>query len=98
MVFDRQPWQWRDFTIRDNPRSAIAPDCFKVALSTPGHSGTWVLDPNASGDSTATLAGAILLKQVGSVNEESPRHKGWGVSKCSIAVDARFQDECPRIL
>ncbi len=37
------------------------------------------------GDSTSTLAGAILLKQVGSVNEESPRHKGWGVSKKPVA-------------
>jgi putative transposase len=43
----------------------------KNALSTLGHSGTWVTDPNASGDSTSTLAGAILLKQVESVNEES---------------------------
>jgi putative transposase len=32
-----------------------------------------VKDPNASGDSTSTLAGAILLGQVGSMNEESPR-------------------------
>jgi putative transposase len=44
----------------------------KLALSTTGHVGTWVIDPNASGDSTSTLAGAILQKQVGSVNEESP--------------------------
>jgi putative transposase len=43
----------------------------KLALSTTGHVGTWVYDPNASGDSTSTLAGAILLKQVGSMNEES---------------------------
>jgi putative transposase len=43
----------------------------ELALSTTGHVGTWVLDPNASGDSTATLAGAILLEQVGFVNEES---------------------------
>jgi putative transposase len=45
----------------------------KLALSTTGHVGTWVVDPNASGDSTSTLAGAILLKHVGSMNEESPR-------------------------
>jgi len=38
-----------------------------------GHTGTWVLDPNALGDSTATLVGAILSEQVGSMNEESPR-------------------------
>ena len=43
----------------------------KLALSTTGHVGTWVKDPNASGDSTSTLAGAILLEQVGSMNEES---------------------------
>ena len=52
----------------------------KLALSTIGHMGTWVKDfgvsaqsndPNASGDSTSTLAGAILLEQVGSMNEES---------------------------
>jgi len=61
----------------------------KLALSTTGHVGTWVddfgvsaqsnaersrsIDPNASGDSTSTLAGAILSKQVGSMNEESSR-------------------------
>jgi putative transposase len=44
----------------------------KLALSTTGHVGTWVLNPNASGDSTSTLVGVILLGQVGSVNEESP--------------------------
>ncbi len=44
----------------------------KLALSTVGHTGTWILDPNASGDSTSTRVGAILSEQVGSVNEESP--------------------------
>ncbi len=53
----------------------------KLALSTTGHVGTWILDfgvsaqsnhPNASGDSTSTLIGAILSGQVGSMNEESP--------------------------
>src|SRR4028119_1742220 len=52
----------------------------ELALSTTGHVGTWVKDfgvsaqsndPNASGDSTSTLAGAILPEQVGSMNEES---------------------------
>src|SRR4028119_2409243 len=43
----------------------------KLALSTTGHVGTWVIDPNASGDSTSTLIGAILPGQVGSMNEES---------------------------
>jgi putative transposase len=32
----------------------------KLALSTVGHTGTWVLDLNALGDSTSILAGAIL--------------------------------------
>jgi putative transposase len=44
----------------------------ELALSTTGHVGTWVIDPNASGDSTATLVGAILPEQAGSMNEESP--------------------------
>jgi putative transposase len=48
----------------------------KLALSTTGHVGTWINHPNASGDSTSTLAGAILLGQVGSVNEESPHECG----------------------
>ena len=43
----------------------------KLALSTTGHVGTWILDPNASGDSTSTLVGVIRLGQVGSMNEES---------------------------
>jgi putative transposase len=44
----------------------------KLALSMVGHTGTWVLNPNASGDSTSTLIGENLLGQVGSMNEESP--------------------------
>jgi len=48
----------------------------KIALSTIGHMGTWVKDPNALGDSTSTLAGAILSKQVESMNEESPLLEG----------------------
>jgi putative transposase len=54
----------------------------KLALSTTGHVGTWVLNPNAlprfahhasqTGDSTSTLIGAIPTEQVGSMNEESP--------------------------
>jgi putative transposase len=45
----------------------------KVALSTVGHTGTWINNPNASGDLAATLVGVILSGQVGSVNEESSR-------------------------
>ncbi|MCT7951885.1 transposase [Ancylothrix sp. C2] len=44
----------------------------KLALSTVGHTGTWVLDPNATGDLTSTLIGAVLSGQVESLNEESP--------------------------
>jgi putative transposase len=43
----------------------------KLALSTTGHVGTWVKDPNASGDLASTLAGAILSEQAESLNEES---------------------------
>jgi len=43
----------------------------KLALSTTGHVGTWVIDSNASGDSTSTLVGAILSGQVESLSEES---------------------------
>lgn len=43
------------------------------ALGTTGHVGTWVNDPNASGEPTATVAGEILLEQVSSLKEESSR-------------------------
>jgi putative transposase len=53
----------------------------KLALSTTGHVGTWVKDPNAmprfahhasqTGDLASTLAGAILSEQAESLNEES---------------------------
>ena len=49
-----------------------AVNILKLALSTTGHVGTWVIDPNASGDSASTLIGAILSGQAGSMNEESP--------------------------
>ncbi len=45
----------------------------KLALSTTGHVGTWILNPNASGDLASTLVGEILSGQVGSMNEESSR-------------------------
>ena len=41
-------------------------------IGTVGHTGTWVLDPNASGEMTSTLAGVILSEQVASQIEESP--------------------------
>lgn len=43
------------------------------ALGTTGHVGTWILDPNASGETASTLVGAILSEQVGSSKEESRR-------------------------
>jgi putative transposase len=42
------------------------------ALSTVGHTGTWICDPNASGDLASTILGANLFQQAESVNEESP--------------------------
>ncbi|NEP53184.1 MAG: transposase [Moorea sp. SIO3C2] len=46
----------------------------KRALSTVGHTGTWVVkNLNASGDPTSTLPGSGLVEQVRSLSEESPR-------------------------
>ncbi|NEQ79537.1 MAG: transposase [Moorea sp. SIO2I5] len=45
----------------------------KRALGTVGHTGTWILDPNASGDLTSTVLGSGQVQQVGSLSEESPR-------------------------
>ncbi|MEG3837149.1 transposase, partial [Microcoleus sp. Z1_C4] len=42
-------------------------------LSTAGHVGTWILDPNACGELTATDVEVILHRQVDSANQESPR-------------------------
>ncbi len=42
------------------------------ALSTTGHVGTWILDPNASGDLASTVLGESLFQQAESMNEESP--------------------------
>ncbi len=44
----------------------------KLALSTAGHVGTWILNPNASGDLASTVLDASLFQQAGSMNEESP--------------------------
>jgi putative transposase len=44
-----------------------------LALSTTGHVGTWILDPNASGDLASTVLGANLSQQAGLLSEESPR-------------------------
>ncbi len=53
----------------------------KLALITVGHTGTWILDLNASRDSTTTVIGAILSQQVRSCNEESPLLE---VGECQI--------------
>jgi putative transposase len=45
----------------------------ELALSTIGHMGTWVLNPNASGDLASTVLGASLFQQAGSLSEESRR-------------------------
>ncbi|NEO94634.1 MAG: transposase [Moorea sp. SIO3G5] len=45
----------------------------KRALGTVGHTGTWIIDPNASGDLTSTVLGSGQVQQVGSLSEESPR-------------------------
>ncbi|NEO17116.1 MULTISPECIES: transposase [unclassified Moorena] len=42
------------------------------ALSTVGHTGTWIIDPNACGESTSTLPDSGLVEQVGSLKQESP--------------------------
>jgi putative transposase len=41
------------------------------ALGTTGHVGTWISNPNASGEHTSTLVGAIPSEQVSSLKEES---------------------------
>ncbi len=43
-----------------------------LALSTTGHVGTWIKDPNASGDLASTEIGASLSQQAGLLSEESP--------------------------
>ncbi|MEO1429147.1 MAG: RNA-guided endonuclease TnpB family protein, partial [Cyanobacteria bacterium J06633_8] len=42
------------------------------ALSTVGHTGTWINDPNAYGESASTLPDSGLVEQVGSLKSESP--------------------------
>ncbi|NEP51486.1 MAG: transposase [Moorea sp. SIO3C2] len=49
-----------------------AVNILKRALGTVGHTGTWVLDPNASGDLTSTVLGSGQVQQVESLSEESP--------------------------
>ena len=44
----------------------------ELALSSRGHVGNWVLNPNASGDLASTVLGASLFQQAGSLSEESP--------------------------
>ncbi|NEQ10701.1 MAG: transposase [Moorea sp. SIO4E2] len=44
----------------------------KKALGTVGHTGTWIIDPNTSGDLTSTVLGSGQVQQVESLSEESP--------------------------
>ena len=69
----------------------------KSALSTVGHTGTWVKDPNALGDSTSTLAGEILSEQVGSMNKESPLLSARGVSINHAPDRVEETDEYTRV-
>lgn len=43
-----------------------------VGLSTVGHTGTWIEDPNASGDETSSSVASRQLGKVTSMKEESP--------------------------
>ncbi|NEP37151.1 MULTISPECIES: transposase [unclassified Moorena] len=43
------------------------------ALSTVGHTGTWVIDPNSCGDLASTLLGSDQVEQAESMKQESPR-------------------------
>ncbi|NEQ63698.1 MAG: transposase, partial [Moorea sp. SIO4A1] len=43
------------------------------AISTTGHVGTWIINPNASGDLASTVLDSGQVQQVESMNEESPR-------------------------
>ncbi|NEQ82411.1 MAG: transposase, partial [Moorea sp. SIO2I5] len=45
----------------------------KKALGTVGHTGTWVIDPNSSGDLASTVLDSGQDQQAGSLSEESPR-------------------------
>lgn len=56
----------------------------KLALSTTGHVGTWVIDPNASGDLASTVLGANLSQQAKSLSEESSR---MTAEECQNAKD-----------
>ncbi len=55
-------------------------------LSTVGHTGTWVNDPNAWGEGTATKTGEILSWQVRSANQESPC---MTTGECQAVVSTR---------
>ncbi|WP_293031453.1 transposase, partial [Moorena sp. SIO3I8] len=57
-----------------------AVNILKRALSTAGHVGTWILDPNALGDLSSTLSVSGLNEQDGSLSKESPSISGRGVS------------------
>jgi hypothetical protein len=77
-------WVW----IRSRQR-LDAINILKLALSTVGHTGTWVKDPNASGDSTSTLVGPIQSPASWVYERRIPSPLGMGVSnECYSATSA----------
>jgi hypothetical protein len=69
--------------------SNAAINILKLALSTVGHTGTWVKDPNASGDSTSTLVGSIQSPASWVYERRIPSPLGMGVSnECYSATSA----------
>ena len=61
----------------------------KLALSTVGNTGTWVKDPNTSGDSTSTLVGPIQSQASWVYERRIPSPLGMGVSnECYSATSA----------
>ena len=58
--------------------SNAAINILELALSTRGYVGTWVLNPNASGDIASTVLGASLFQQAGSYRQESPQVRSGG--------------------
>ncbi|NEO19943.1 MULTISPECIES: transposase [unclassified Moorena] len=58
-------------TLRERDHNA-AINILKRALGTVGHTGTWIIDPNALGEDTSTSSDSGLKKQVTSLIKESP--------------------------
>ena len=66
-----------------------ARNILNLALGTTGHVGTWILNPNASGDSTSTLVGSIQSQASWVYERRIPSPLGMGVSnECYSATSA----------